>query len=195
MLSLSKALQDHTRSFLSFKEIHKTRSVCKSWADVANVPKVLAWHSSDAPAPQASFTRITKLTMNDSNPATKFMVHQIMQQNQPHLSSIRLLWNFKLEYISFPRLEHLKSFELDNATQSVVNDIAKKAPNLRLLHIDWTDQTTKGIDLSQFPRLECLKISSAESIKNVSTSNLLKIHFTHIKKIDNVVSFLSFAKP
>ena len=189
MLSLSKNLRDHTRSFLSFKEIHKTRSVCKSWADIENVPKDLKWYDLDSVSPHACFTRITQLLMVLSSKTSKFMFQQILQRNHQHLSSLK--FEATPECLFFPQLKQLKKLEVWEANKETVNAIIRKAANLRELRVHWKEEVVKEIDLSHCPHLENLVISSAKSIKNFSATHLSRIHFTEAEDVDDIVQFLS----
>ena len=171
MLSLSKNIQDHTRSFLSFKEIHTTRSVCKQWADIENVPKNLTHMGGSIPS-YASFTRITRCSIYIPGPNSQALLHRVLQHNRRYLRSLSFGYRFLPEHLYFPQLDALEVFRVENPNKETLEAILPKAPNLKELCVENLDFE---VDLSLCPRLEKLSCPSGNNIKNLHDANISRI--------------------
>merc|ERR1719387_212081 len=156
MLYLSKNLQDHCRSFLSFKEIHTSRLVCKQWVDIDQIPKVLKAGAKVIPF-WASFSRITKLKIMSTNETTKTLLHVVLGRNQKHLRSLHFKADLKSpSNLFFPELDALEEF-YPSSQESLTYAIIRKSPNIRRL---CSYKADFDIDVSLSPKLEELMVAS-----------------------------------
>lgn len=189
MLSLTQNLQDHTRSFLSFKEIHRTRCVCEQWRDIENVPKVLHMLGTKEIPSHASFTRITSFTMINKRANGEALLHRILQQNRRHLLSLSLRRGFVAENPYFPQLPSLQTFQADcTINREVIKAILSCAPNLRQLAFK---DVGFEIDVSLWPKLRELTVPNASNVKNIDAGNISKITFTAVWNIADIAQVLT----
>merc|ERR1712118_520636 len=186
---------DHTRSFLKFDEIHRTRSVCKQWIDIESVPKCLAWSEwqlKNIP-PYASFTRITSFSMAQKlNGNSEDLLHRVLQHNRHHLRSLAFKFGYLPTDPCFPELPALEKFRIgwgqnnSGNYKQTLEAVLKKAPNLtqlEALHADFE------IDLSICPQLKRLEVTSFSNVKDIAATNITNITFSHVSKITNLAQF------
>jgi len=191
MLSLSRNIQDHIRSFLSFNEIHTTRSVCKEWNDIENVPKNLTHMHAIIPS-YASLTRINSFSLYPYSPDSQVLLDRVLQHNRHHLRSLSFESGFRPNHLYFPQLDALEVFRVEDfQSKGTIGAILLKAPNLRELSIRNVDFE---VDLSFCPRLEKLSCPSVDAIKNLNHTNISRIDFDRVFDIADIVQFLSIPK-
>jgi hypothetical protein len=193
MFSIPNNLHERIRSFLPFRELHRSRSVCKSWRDISNIPKAIHEHANPGTIPpHASLTEVRILNVKCffSNTDNINLMYNIFHQSQRKLKHLTIddSYTLHLDKYFIPKLESLTYLNI-NSNPIFVHALVKQSPNLKTLVLG---SETRAIDLAICPTIKYLTISDdGVSVMNFEHCDLQYISFQKVTDFDMIANWFT----
>jgi len=178
MQRISGSCLDHIRGWLTFTEIHSSRTVAKRWSEVKDVEKVVELGGEHFFGFTANFDKVTSLTANEvvDRYTAMMFIYRVISQNIHTLKFLHLDWcgNEEAEMRRFvealptlPMLKKLSIFGdcLERGTNSwkYSESIIYYCPNIEELLISYTTDPPESLDFSKLRKLRCVELKGSST--------------------------------
>lgn len=193
MFSIPNVLQERVRSFLPFRELHRSCSVCKSWRDISNIPKAIHEHANPGSIPpHASLTEVRILSVKCFFSSTDNinLMYNVLHQSQRKLKHLTIddSSTLHLDKYFIPKLVSLTYLNI-NSNPIFVRALVKQSPNLKTLVLG---SKTRAIDLAICPTIKNLTISDdGVSVMNFEHCDLQYISFKKVTDFDMIANWFT----